>query len=191
MASQIQIRRDTAANWTSANPTLAQGELGIETDTLNIKVGDGSTVWSSLSYAINQTTLANAANAAATNVANTFTAVQTATAFQENQTSVASSGGTTTLDCSTAGTFSTTLSENTTVSITNAPSSGTAYALTLKVIQDASASGYTLAWPASVDWPVGTAPTLSSGANDVDIFVLFTHDGGTTFYGFVAGQDMS
>lgn len=191
MASQIQIRRDTASNWSSANPTLAQGELGIETDTRNVKVGDGSTAWSSLAYLVNQTTLSNAANAAKTNVANTFTAVQTATAFQDNQSTVSSSSNTTTLSCSAAGTFSTTLSENTTIAITNPPSSGTSYALTLKVIQDSSGSGYTLGWPASVDWPTGTAPTLSSGANDVDIFVLFTHDGGTTFYGFVAGQDMS
>jgi len=52
MADIIQIRRDTAANWTSANPILAQGELGVETDTDKIKVGDGSTAWSSLGYLI-------------------------------------------------------------------------------------------------------------------------------------------
>ena len=52
MADLIQIRRDTAANWTSANPTLAQGELGVETDTDKIKVGDGSTAWTSLGYII-------------------------------------------------------------------------------------------------------------------------------------------
>lgn len=52
MADIIQIRRDTASNWTSANPTMAQGELGAETDTSKIKIGDGSTAWSSLSYLI-------------------------------------------------------------------------------------------------------------------------------------------
>lgn len=50
MADIIQIRRDTAANWSSTNPTLANGEMGLETDTLKAKVGDGSTVWNSLSY---------------------------------------------------------------------------------------------------------------------------------------------
>jgi hypothetical protein len=50
MAVQIQFRRDTAANWTSENPTLAAGELGYETDTGNIKIGDGSTSWTSLGY---------------------------------------------------------------------------------------------------------------------------------------------
>ena len=52
MADLIQIRRDTAANWTSANTVLAQGELGAETDTSKIKIGDGSTAWSSLAYLI-------------------------------------------------------------------------------------------------------------------------------------------
>jgi hypothetical protein len=47
---RIQIRRGTAAEWTSANPTLAAGEVGLETDTRKIKFGDGSTAWSSLSY---------------------------------------------------------------------------------------------------------------------------------------------
>ena len=52
MADRIQIRRDTAANWTSANPTLTQGELGVETDTQKLKIGDGSTAWSSLGYLV-------------------------------------------------------------------------------------------------------------------------------------------
>lgn len=50
MADLIQFRRDTAVNWTSSNPTLAQGELGYETDTETFKIGDGSTAWSSLLY---------------------------------------------------------------------------------------------------------------------------------------------
>lgn len=50
MAVQIQFRRDTAANWTTANPTLAQGELGLELDTARYKIGNGSTAWNSLSY---------------------------------------------------------------------------------------------------------------------------------------------
>lgn len=51
MTSRMQQRRDTAANWTSNNPTLAAGELGIETDTKKMKVGDGTTAWASLAYA--------------------------------------------------------------------------------------------------------------------------------------------
>lgn len=52
MADRIQLRRDTAANWTSANPVLAQGELGIETDTLKIKAGNGTSTWTAIGYLI-------------------------------------------------------------------------------------------------------------------------------------------
>ena len=50
MPVQIQFRRDTAAAWTAANPTLAAGELGLETDTSFYKIGNGSTAWTSLAY---------------------------------------------------------------------------------------------------------------------------------------------
>jgi len=50
MAVRIQFRRGTASEWTSANPTLAQGEFALETDTGYYKVGDGSTAWTSLAY---------------------------------------------------------------------------------------------------------------------------------------------
>lgn len=47
----IKVRRNTAANAASSNPVLAAGEVGYETDTKKLKVGDGSTAWSSLSEA--------------------------------------------------------------------------------------------------------------------------------------------
>lgn len=50
MAVKIQMRRDTAAAWTAANPTLAAGEMGLETDTTFYKIGNGSTAWNSLGY---------------------------------------------------------------------------------------------------------------------------------------------
>lgn len=50
MAVQIQLRRGTASAWTSANPTLANGEIGIESDTNQFKVGNGVTAWTNLSY---------------------------------------------------------------------------------------------------------------------------------------------
>lgn len=52
MSVQIQLRRGTASQWTTANPVLAQGEVGVETDTNKAKVGDGTTAWSSLPYFI-------------------------------------------------------------------------------------------------------------------------------------------
>lgn len=50
VVTQIQIRRGTAAQWTSANPTLAAGEFGYESDTNKFKIGTGSTAWTSLGY---------------------------------------------------------------------------------------------------------------------------------------------
>ena len=52
VVTQIQVRRGTAASWTSANPTLASGEFGFETDTGKAKIGNGSTAWNSLAYSI-------------------------------------------------------------------------------------------------------------------------------------------
>jgi len=46
----LQLRRGTASQWSSANPILAQGEMGYETDTSQFKLGDGSSTWSALSY---------------------------------------------------------------------------------------------------------------------------------------------
>ena len=56
MAIRIQLRRDTAANWTSSNPVLRAGELGIETDTLKFKIGNGSSTWTQITNYANVTT---------------------------------------------------------------------------------------------------------------------------------------
>jgi hypothetical protein len=119
-----------------------------------------------------------------------FGTTPTLTGLREAYSAVTSSSGTATLDFSAATVFQLTLSEDvSTFTWNNAPTSGTAFGFTLKVIQDSTAR--TIAFPASVDWPGGIAPTLSSGSGDVDVFTFFTIDGGTTYYGFTAGQDLS
>lgn len=50
MATQFKLRGDTAANWLTANPTLAQREPGVETDTNKLKIGDGLSAWADLPY---------------------------------------------------------------------------------------------------------------------------------------------
>lgn len=50
MATRMQQRRGTAAQWTSANPILAAGEIGFETDNNKFKIGDGVNHWADLSY---------------------------------------------------------------------------------------------------------------------------------------------
>ena len=76
--TQIQVRRDTAANWTTAQtvagatPILAQGEIGFETDTGKFKIGDGTTLWGALTYATDGSKLTGTiAASTATNVTGT------------------------------------------------------------------------------------------------------------------------
>ena len=99
------------------------------------------------------------------------------------------------LDVRDGSVFQLTLASNiTTFNWSNHAASGHVSSFVMKVIQDGTGSR-TIAWPdgtnsVTVRWPGDTAPTLSSGAADVDIFVFFTHDGGTNYYGFSAGLDM-
>ena len=58
MATRMQQRRGTAAQWTAANPTLAAGEIGFETDTSKFKMGNGSSAWTALTYFANAAELA-------------------------------------------------------------------------------------------------------------------------------------
>ena len=109
----------------------------------------------------------------------------------EEFTAVTSTSNAATCDMQDGTNFSHTLTENTTFTFSNPASSGKVTSFTLKIIQDASASGYTVTWPASVDWPSATAPTLTATASAVDYFVFLTSDGGTTWYGFTAGQAMA
>ena len=112
-----------------------------------------------------------------------------AKSYNETYLAVTSSGGATTVNCETGNTFSHTLTENTTFTFSNPPASGTGYSFTLKIVQDSTAR--TITWPSSVDWAAAEAPTISTGSGEVDVFVFFTTDGGTTFYGFTAGQVLS
>lgn len=106
----------------------------------------------------------------------------------EEYNAVSSSSNATTVNLRDGTNFSHTLTENTTFTFSNPAASGKVSAFTLKIVQDGSASGYSVTWPGSVDWPAATAPTLTATANAVDYFVFITHDGGTTYYGFTAGQ---
>ena len=61
MATRMQQRRGTAAQWTAANPVLGAGEIGFETDTNKFKIGNGSTAWTSLAYFIDGSSLIDGA----------------------------------------------------------------------------------------------------------------------------------
>ena len=244
MADMIQIRRDTAANWTSVNPVLAQGELGIETDTLKIKAGNGTTVWNSLGYLIDTggygtvtsvglvggstgltttggpiTTSGNITLTGTLAVANGGTGVTTSTGtgavvlgtaptitgmtlagavtgadqtvsainlkdYAEVTNAIGSTGGGTqdidlTLGNSVTATVDTSAN---TFTFSNPTATDELCGFTLLLTNGGS---QTVAWPASVDWPAATAPTLTAAG--VDKLVFETVDGGTTWTGNLAG----
>jgi len=114
-----------------------------------------------------------------------------ADSYNETYAAVTSSSNATTVDCHAGNSFSHTLTENTTFTFSNPPASGTSYTFSIEIIQDASASGFTVTWPTSVDWPAATAPTLTATASAKDVFVFTTRDGGTNWYGFTAGQALA
>lgn len=76
----------------------------------------------------------------------------------------------------------------TSFAITNVPVTTKAAAVTVIV---RNTNGLSFAWPSGTKWPGGTPPTLSSGATDIDEFVLITRNGGSEWLGHVAGQDFS
>ena len=103
-------------------------------------------------------------------------------------TAVTSSSNAATLNLQLGDNFTHTLSENVTYTFSNPGASGKPTIFSLKVIQDSSAR--TITWPSSVDWAAATAPTITATNAGVDVFVFITYDGGTTYYGFTAGQAM-
>jgi len=91
------------------------------------------------------------------------------------------------LNLSTGNVFSHAPSANVTYVFNNPPSSGTAFGFTLKVSPSAT---ITQTWPASVDWAGGTAPDATA-SGETDVFTFYTQDGGTTYFGFQAGNAMA
>lgn len=84
---RILIRRDTAANWTANNPTLAAGEFGHETDTGKLKLGTGAIAWNSLGYQNNVTSV-NGQTGAVTGLAPAANPTFTGTVVLPSTTSI-------------------------------------------------------------------------------------------------------
>jgi len=135
---------------------------------------------------IGSTVQAYDADTTKNDVANTFTANQTFDNGIIEEYNATGTSGAVTVDLDTGTNFSTAMAGAVTYTFSNPAASGKSSSFTLKVVNDGNA----ITWPTSVDWPAATAPTLSaSGATDY--FVFITHDGGTTWYGFTAGQAMA
>ena len=106
----------------------------------------------------------------------------------DESTTITSSSNAATLNLRDGNSFLHDLTENVTYTFSNPAASGKVSMFVLKIIQGSSARVIT--WPSSVDWAAATAPTLTATNDGVDVFVFFTIDGGTTYYGFTAGQAM-
>tara|TARA_B110000285_G_C14940519_1_gene521782 strand:+ start:322 stop:942 length:621 start_codon:yes stop_codon:yes gene_type:complete len=205
------------ADGTTPNQGFTLPEVGASEDTWGTKINDNWTETDTLLGAVSATEIAILDGATVTTaqlnyVVGVTSAIQTqintkvgatytgnvditgefiADSYNETYAAVTSTSNATTVSCEAGNTFSHVLTENTTFTFSNPPASGTAYAMSIEIIQDASASGFSVTWPASVDWPAATAPTLTATASAKDVFVFTTRDGGTTWYGFTAGQALA
>lgn len=105
----------------------------------------------------------------------------------ETYSAPAISAGVLTIDPSQSTIFNVSNNANiTTFTVTNAtPGKGQSFTLFLT----ANGTAYTQAWGSSVKWAGGTAPTLTTTTGKKDILTFVTNDGGTTWYGFVGGQN--
>lgn len=112
------------------------------------------------------------------------TATYAAAAYEKYS---ALSGTTPSVDCRLGNFFALTTSGNTTFTFSNVPASGAGMGFTLKLTAGGT---HTLTWPASVDWAGGTAPDAPA-SGETNIYVFITHDGGTTWYGFLGGAALA
>jgi hypothetical protein len=107
----------------------------------------------------------------------------TATAFRETYSDLGT-GGSVTIDLSTANNFRRQFNGAATITFSNAPS-GKSFGFTVVMV---NAGAYSISWP-TIKWVGGTAPILTSSGTDVLVF--YTYDGGGSYYGFVTGKGMS
>lgn len=189
MAVQVQRRRGTTAEHSTF--TGAAGEITIDTDKDTVVVHDGATAGGHplakeaalSSYvttaSIGVTVQGYDADTAKLDVAQTWSALQTLNGGADlgskyTQTVVAVAA--LDIDCSLGNYFTKTINADSTFTVSNVPA-GRAYAFTLEITHTSGA----ITWFAGVEWPKGTAPSLTTGKTHVFVFV--TDDGGTRWRG--------
>ena len=183
---------------TTATDNSALGyEAGdkITTGIRNTVVGTGaaSSGTNDLTTGSNNTLLGYNADASSATVSNEITLGNSSiTRFRVpgagiDNTSAALSGTTPSVDVGARDTYTLTTSGNTTFTFTGVPSSGQVGTFSLIITAGGT---HTLTWPASVDWAGGTAPDAPA-SGEKDIYTFMTVDGGTTWYGFLAGDAMA
>ncbi len=185
---RIQLRRDSALGWSTNNPILASGEIGIElsptpAQIVLFKLGDGITAWNSLPYQ-------NETFSGATLGANTFTGQQNAPSFASalfkgKVANLSVGPGTQALNLSTHDYYNLFLDGATTLTLTGIPSFTNSEYTGFVVNIGQGATPYSLTWFANITWLTtgGLAPDAPA-ANKSREYVFTTVDG-TNFIGRV------
>ena len=187
---RIQLRRDSALGWSTNNPVLASGEIGIELSPtpakiVLFKIGDGITAWNSLPY---QNEASPGATLGATLGANTFTGQQYAPSFASplfkgKVANLTVGPGTQSLNLSTHDYFNLSLGGTTTLTLTGVPSLTNSEYVGFVVNVRQGATPYALTWFNNITWLTtnGLAPNAPA-ANKTREYVFTTVDG-TNFIG--------
>ena len=175
MADIIQIRRDTTVNWNSANPILADGEMGFDTTNKKFKVGNGTTAWNSLDY--------NVASDTPTALSQLIKDIDfderyyTEEEVDEKLNLFTRITGLTslTIDCSTADIFEVSLSTNASFSLTNVPTNKEKKF----IITNSGASEITITYPNTADYWESATFKIAAGKKKV---VALEFNGTTRFW---------
>jgi hypothetical protein len=149
--------------------------------------GTGTTTWSN---ELTATTIAGATLTGAVVGGDQIMSAVTHKDYAETCAENATVTGTVGIDLNNGNVHSITLTGAATLTFDNPVATGDSSSFTLIVKQDATGSRL-ITWPGSVAWAAATAPTLTTTANRFDVLAFTTVDGGTRWFGFVAGQDFA
>ncbi len=166
----------------SASPAASASTNAVLTHT-----GTGTTAWSTT---LTSPTIAGATLSGAVVGADQIMSAVTHKDYAETCAENATVTGTVSIDLNNGNVHSVTLTGNATLTFDNPVATGDSSSFTLIVKQDGTGSR-TVTWPGSVAWAAATAPTLTTTANKFDVLAFTTVDGGTRWFGFVAGQDFA
>jgi hypothetical protein len=165
------ISTSGTSGFASISGTLDNGVLTLEGSSPNIRVENNMT--------FDGTSLSVTGNI----VSSTYIA---STTFRETYNDLGT-GGSVTLDLSTANNFRRQFNSSPTITFTNPPASN-AFGFTLVTV---NAGAYAPTWPANIDWVNGPNAPVLTGSGGVDVLVFYTFNGGTTYYGFVGGKNFN